>query len=301
MTRIIKNISLIMLCVNISYAQDDFSFDEDFSFEDDNPVTFNSTRVISGHSVEVLPPQTFEMRIEHRFGDIAGSNGGYQTMFGFDNVSDMRIALEYGVNEDLMLGFGRCKGTSQPYRSLLDGFVKYKVLSQAKEQAPVSLTAVGGASFTYQEASSDISSISHFPETTHRLSYYTQLNIARRFGKILSVCLMPTFVHRNYVAADDVNSLLSLGTAIRVRLSKKFFLLAEYYHCINEGDFRKNGYNNSLGLALEWSTFGHNFTINFTNSKGLGETQFIPYTFENWSDGQFRLGFCVSRQFAIKK
>jgi hypothetical protein len=48
---------------------------------------------------------------------------------------------------------------------------------------------------------------------------------------------------------------------------------------------------------LEWFTFGHNFTVNFTNSGGLGETQFIPYTTENWLKGQFRFGFCVARKF----
>ena len=301
MKTIIKSVFFLISIINLAQAQEDFDFDEDFNFDDENPVTFNSSRVISGHSVEVLPSRTFEMRIEHRFGDIAGSNGGYQTMFGFDNVSDMRIALEYGINENFMIGFGRCKGAGEPYRSLLDGFLKYKVLNQNNGEAPISLAAIGGASFTYQQASSDMSSVSHFPEAVHRLSYFIQLNIARRFGKLLSVSLMPTFVHRNYVAPLDVNSLLSLGSAFRVRLSKKFFLMMEYYHCFNDGEFRKNGFKNSLGVALEWATFGHNFTINFTNSKGLGETQFIPYTFEDWLNGQFRLGFCVSRQFSFNK
>jgi hypothetical protein len=280
-----------------SSGQDEFDFESDFEFDSEPLITFNSTRVISGHSVEVLPEKTFEMRIEHRFGDIAGDNGGVQTMFGFDNVSDMRIALEYGVTKNLMLGFGRCKGTGVPYRSLLDGFVKYRFLEQVKDSMPLSLTLIGGASFSYQKASSDISNVNHFPDAVHRFAYYTQLNLARRFGKLLSVSLMPTLVHRNYVADSDLNTLFTLGGAMRLRLSKKFFFLTEYYHCFNGNSFRQQGYQNSLGVALEWSTFGHNFTINFTNSKGLGETQFIPYTYEKWLDGQFRMGFCVSRQF----
>lgn len=277
------------------FCQDEFDFSDEFEIE--NPVTFNSTRIISGHSVEVLPEKTFEMRIEHRFGDIAGANGGVQTMFGFDNVSDMRIALEYGITKKLMIGFGRCKGTGAPYRSLLDGFVKYRLLEQVKDYAPVSIALSGGSSFSYQKASSDISGVNHFPKAIHRFAYYSQLNIARRFGKFLSVSLMPTMVHRNYVANTDLNTLFTLGGAMRLKLSKKFYLLTEYYHCFDGNAFRQDGYENSLGVALEWSTFGHNFTINFTNSKGLGETQFIPYTYEKWLDGQFRMGFCVSRQF----
>ena len=119
-----------------------FVFLAQFSFSQDEPVvleeeeeldyTFTGTRVINGHSVEMLPKKTWEFRIEHKFGDIAGTNGGVQTMFGFDNVTDMRIALEYGVTEKFMLGFGRCKGTGSPYRSLLDGFAKYNILKQKK-------------------------------------------------------------------------------------------------------------------------------------------------------------------------
>ena len=286
---------VFLLAANHITGQEEFDFSDDFEIED--PITFNSTRIISGHSVEVLPEKTFEMRIEHRFGDIAGLNGGFQTMFGFDNVSDMRIALEYGFTDKLMVGFGRCKGTGVPYRSLLDGFVKYRFLTQQKESMPISLALAGGASFSYQVASSDISGVNHFPKVVHRFAYFSQLNIARRFGKFLSLSLMPTIIHRNYVAADDQNTLFSLGGAMRLKLSKKFFLLTEYYHCFNSASSRQTDYQNSLGVALEWATFGHNFTINFTNSKGLGETQFIPYTYEKWMDGQFRMGFCVSRQF----
>lgn len=295
----LKTLFLFLITPYCFFSQDEFDFDTDFELED--VKTFNSTRIISGHSVETLPEKTFEMRIEHRFGDIAGENGGYQTLFGFDNVSDMRIALEYGITDKLMIGFGRSKGTSAPYSSLLDGFIKYRVLTQKEGGAPISISVGGGSTFTYREASMDMSDVAFFPKVSHRFCYYTQLNMAYQLKDVLSVAIMPTLVHRNYVSQNDVNELFSLGAAMRLKLSKKFFLLMEYYPCFNNKDYRQEKFYNSLGVALEWKTFGHNFTINFTNSKGLGETQFIPYTYENWLDGQFRLGFCVSRQFSIDK
>ncbi len=298
MNKLLFSFSFIALITSPILAQDDFDFD--IEYEEEEVKTFNSTRIISGHSVETLPAKTFEMRIEHRFGDIAGDEGGFQSMFGFDNLADMRIALEYGVNDKLMLGFGRSKGTSAPYRSVLDGFVKYAVLRQGEGGSPISLSVGGGATFSYAEASSDFSSVSHYPEAVHRLAYYSQVNVAYRLGDYLSLSLIPTLVHRNYVAQNDVNSLFSLGSAMRVKLTKKFNLLVEYFPCFYNSDFRQDVFLNSLGLAIEWKTFGHNFTINFTNSKGLGETQFIPYTYSNWLDGQFRLGFCVSRQFSFE-
>jgi hypothetical protein len=222
-------------------------------------------------------------------------------MFGFDNLSDMRIALEYGITKDLMVGFGRCKGTGMPYRSLLDGFVKYRYFRQNKKM-PISLAFIGGSTFTYMKSSSDESQISYFPKASHRLAYFAQTNIAHRFGDRLAVALMPTFVHRNYVAADDMNSIFSLGAAFRLKLNHVFAIIGEYYHVFNSENQRPAEiYKPSMALALEWQTFGHNFTINFTNSGGLGETQYIPYTFEDITKGQFRFGFCVGRKFVINE
>lgn len=258
--------------------------------------TFHSTRVINGHSIETLRKGVLEFRIEHRFGDIAGSNGGAQTMFGLDNSSDIRIAFEYGLTDKVLLGFGRSKGTGAPYRSLLDGFVKYRFLEQEVTGMPVSMAVIGTTSYTYMKASSDESEIAHFPLWQHRFAYSAQLNIARKFNDRLSISVMPTMVHRNYVAQDDVNTLFALGGALRLGLTGTTALLLEYYHCFNDENQRTLN-TNSFGIAFEWITFGHNFTVNLTNSKGFGETQFIPYTFEDWMKGQFRLGFCIGRKF----
>ena len=115
------------------------------------------------------------------------------------------------------------------------------------------------------------------------------------------MALMPTFVHSNYVASNDQNDLFALGAAMRLKLTGRFALIAEYYHAFASNGFRPNEtYKQSLAIALEWYTFGHSFTINITNAQGIGETQFIPYTTSDWLKGQFRLGFCVGRKFAFE-
>jgi hypothetical protein len=279
--------------VNIELNNDEMQDEPDTNRVED---TFYSTRIINGHSTETLRKGVMEFRVEHRFGDIAGDAGGVQTMFGFDNSSDIRIALEYGVTRDLMIGFGRSKGTGAPYKSLLDGFVKYKILAQNKIGSPVTISALTTLSFSYMKASSDISQVNAFPKWQHRLAYTAQLNIARKFNDRISLALIPTVVHRNYVAADDLNTLFSIGGAARFGINSKMAILLEYYQVVQSKDVRGTN-TNSFGIAFEWITFGHNFTINVTNSKGFGETQFIPYTFEKWSKGQFRLGFCIGRKF----
>ncbi|MBL4862041.1 MAG: hypothetical protein JKY09_03365 [Crocinitomicaceae bacterium] len=279
------------------YCQEDNELEEEYEYEyEESEETFNSTRIINGHTVETLYKGYLEFRIEHRFGDIAGSNGGSQTLYGFDNVADMRFGFEYGVTDKFMIGIGRSKGTNAPYRALFDGFMKYRLLTQKKGKMPLSMAVLGTSSYTYMNSISDENALTYFPKLSHRLAYASQLNIARKFGKRLSLAVMPTVVHRNYVNYDDINTLFSLGGGARFALSTTFALVVEYYHNFH-GDQVRTLNTNSLGVAIEWITFGHSFTINLTNSKGFGETQFIPYTYEFWQKGQFRLGFCISRTF----
>ncbi len=268
-------------------------------FEEDTKVenTFSSTRIINGHSVETLKKGTLEFRVEHRFGDIAGSEGGVQNFFGLDNSSDIRIAFEYGITDRLMVGLGRSKGINNPYRSLIDGIVKYRILHQEKGKMPLSMTVLGNANVTYMKASKDISEVSNFPKFAHRMSYATSLNVARKFGKRISLSVMPTYVWRNYVRNDEQNGLFSLGGAFNMLLGKRINVTLEYYQNM-EQRYIENTALNSLSVAVEWLTFGHAFKVYLTNSKGFGEVQYIPSTNSNWLKGEFRLGFCISRKYS---
>ncbi|NVK65316.1 MAG: hypothetical protein HWE22_12065 [Flavobacteriales bacterium] len=260
--------------------------------------TFTGTRVINGHSVETLKGRILEFRIEHRFGDIAGTNGGVQQFFGFDQAADIRFAFEYGLTDKWMIGLGRSKGTGSPYRSLVDGFTKYRILTQEKDGTPLSLAAMGSAVISYQQASDDLTQVISYPKFSHRMAYSAQIIAARKFGEKLSLQIMPTYVHRNLVTNDDSNGLFSLGGAINYKFNKTYGLIVEYYQNFNPAGLREN-MKNSLGVAFEWTTNGHNFKMNFTNSRGFGETQFIPYTTSDWLAGEFRFGFSISRKFKL--
>ena len=52
MKTIIKGVFFLISFINLAQGQDDFEFDEDFNFDEEVLLTFNATRVISGHSVE---------------------------------------------------------------------------------------------------------------------------------------------------------------------------------------------------------------------------------------------------------
>jgi hypothetical protein len=259
---------------------------------------FNTTRIINGHSNEVLGKGELEFRVEHKFGDLAGVNGGVSTFFGLDNAADIRVAFEYGLSDKIMVGLGRSKGYG-PCRGLLDGFLKVKLLSQTADNSmPVSLSALTSSTLVYTRAANDPSLIASYPEFAHRLAYASQVIVSRKFGELGSIAFMPTYTHRNFVAFNDQNGMFSLGIGGRIGFLKKFGLVTEYYHNFNQRDLRQD-FNNSLAVALEWVTFGHVFSIYVANAGGFGEQQFIPYTTGRWSQGQYRIGFAITRTFEI--
>lgn len=288
------------LAISLSAISQDAEFAELDAQMESQPEkvshTFETTRLVNGHTIETLKKNVLEFRVEHRFGDIAGPLGGVQTNFGIDNVADIRLAFEYGLTDRLMIGFGRSKGNSNPFRSLVDGLIKWRFIDQKQGSSPVSIAALGTYSFTYMKASKDSTQISHYPKFAHRLAYCSQINIARKFNDRFSLALMPTLIHQNYVEQDNQNTIFALGGGTRIGISKNLSLMLEYYHCMTSSTIRQNNFN-SLSLGLQFVTFGHDFTLYFTNASGLGETQFITNTISDWTKGQFRFGFAIGRKF----
>ena len=282
---------------NTIISQDDWDFEETPSSLVLD-ATFNDTRVVNGHSVEVLDAKTFDLRISHRFGDIAVPSSG-RTLYGLDNSTDIRIGFEYGINDNLMLGAGRSKGF--PCSEFWDGLIKYKLLSQ-NDKTPLSISLSSSIFITSRINSSDTTSLwcfkynteNKFQEFNHRISYFTQFILAHNLNNKLSIQLSGGFLHKNFVAFADQNSNLVIGAMTKFNVYKKISLVGEYYYVVRKDDI---GYVNPLAVSVEIKTFAHVFQLNFMNSKGIGEGQFIPYTSSKWLDGEFRFGFTISRHF----
>ncbi len=247
-------------------------------------ATFKSTRIVNGHSIETIGKNNLDFRISHRFGYL---NSGGNNLFGLDQAT-MRIGLDYGVTNRLMVGLGRSNTDKE-----FDGFVKYKLLRQStgKTAMPISLTYLGAMSHYTLKTTEDIS-------FTNRSAYVNQILIARKFSDAVSLQLSPTWVHINMVdKSTEDNNLYSLGMGGRVKISKRVALTADYFYQFNKLTGRKNSF--SLGVDIE--TGGHVFQLHFTNSLGMNEKAFITNTTGNWGDGDIHFGFNITRLFSLKK
>lgn len=301
---------LCLLIGSTAYAQTDLSdlFAEELKTDETVKYTFKTTRLVHAHTTKTVDKNELDFRITHRFEDIAGSAGGVGTLFGFDNVSDIRIAFEYGLTDDITLGFGRSKGGSGlGPKQVLDGFVKYRILKQTKNSMPITLTAIATTELATESKTENGEAINSFPKFSHRFAYVGQVIVARKFSEALSLMVMPTYLHRNYVVSGDENNNFAMGVGGRIKFNKRMAIIFDYFYNLSE--YRNNlraleedapiTYHNPFGIGLEIETGGHVFHLNFSNSTGIIESQFIPYTDRDWLDGAFRLGFNISRVFDV--
>jgi len=265
----------------------------DFENQENKVKLFLDTRGVNGHTVNTLEKKVLDFRITHRFGEI-GTPQSYRTLFGFDNSTDIRIALEYGITDDLMIGFGRCKGAG-PFLEYWDSFIKYNFYNSDNEKLKATLSTK--LFFTSMASSNDLTSITHFDKLSHRLSYHSELSLAYQLHKKVALQLGPGLLYRNLTNYEDDNLLFNLGSIAKIHLFKKVSLMLEHFWILNPNDYRSNKYTNPFGIGFEINTFAHVFQLNFMNSKGLGEGQFIPYSLSKWSNGEFRFGFTIARKF----
>ena len=252
--------------------------------------TFKDTRVINSHTVETVPNRKLDFRIGHRFGNI---NGGWESLYGLENATDVLFSFEYGVSDDLTVGLSRTKGAGL-LRALVNPSIKYRILRQKESGTPLSVTLTGVSSISTSKSNELEGSLGNFDKFAHRVSYTAQALIARKFADRFSLQIMPGYTHRNQVDFDDVNGIFSVGAATRIQINKVFGIIADVTLPIAD---RPDGFYTPFGIGLEMETGGHIFQVNFTNATGIIENDYIPYTTSQWSENEFRLGFTISRLF----
>ena len=246
---------------------------------------------------------------------MAAKGTGYHTLFGFDQAEDILLAFDYGLSDRWGIGVGRSKGNG-PIRELWFGETKYKLISQSSV-SPFAATFVGNLSFSTMKAD-PFTLAADKPlngNAAHPFSYLSQVVVARRFSKILTLSAAPTFLWRNYVATNDANGLVFLPITARVSVSNRSSIVLEYAPMLGATgtQYRGNGpvfYANSrkaatryftpIHIGYEIETGGHVFMLNITNTPSMLENDFLAYNARDIAKGQFRLGFTILRFFQLR-
>lgn len=282
------------------------SFAQTNSKKDTTDQGWNYSRLISMPTTKVLAPHTMDFYFMHRLGNVGkASNGGFQTLYGFDVASDILIGFDFAVTRNFTVGVSRSKDQELV---AVDG--KYLLLSQ-KGYSPVSISIYEEMGVIPQAAATFYATSDPAvpQDIADRFIYLSQLILSRKFSDRLSLEVVPSLSFRNHIfdainynnATYDENFIPAIGVGGRFMVSKKMAIVADYYYIISQYrmDNPYQNYYNSLSVGIELKTGGHVFEINFSNNTGLNPTNFLPYQTDTWTKGGFKLGFTISRLFNL--
>lgn len=260
-------------------------------------AAFKSTRLILTPTSETMRKKNLNFMVVHRFGDVAGKDGGSRTLWGLDNSSDIYIGFEYGLSDKLDISFGRSK-----FEQLLDLGFKYKVLEQKGDGSmPFALTVIAQMGLKPYEVSTNV-----FDDYTNRLSYFYQAVFSRKFSSRFSLVAVPSFLRNNlpfpYLEGNEKN-IFSVSVAGRLKVTKRMGIVADYVHPFSS--FRKDSKSPEFyapsAIGIEVETGGHVFTVNLANAQAISPINYIADTESKWTKGQYRIGFTITRVFSFGK
>ena len=238
---------------------------------------FESTSLIESQTNRVYSKGTIEMIMNHRFGLVTGTND----MIGIWAPANIRIAVNYSITGRITVGFGTTKDSR-----LQDFSLKGAVLRQTVDgKMPVSITYYGNAAVSALPKE-------NFYHTSDRWSFYNQLIIAKRFSKVFSLQLAPSYSHYNVVDAPMRNDLFAIEFGGRVKVTSDMSILLDVNQPItSQQKIPKSGFS----IGTEFSTVGHSFQIFVSNYSGIINQQSNMFNQNDFFDGDFVIGFNISR------
>ena len=189
---------LLTIPVFTCYAQDE---------EPDNrPIRapFGSISLIDNQTTVNLFKGGLNMTISHRFSEIKEISN----LFGIYGSANTRLALDYGVTDKIMVGFG----TTRDYQ-LQDLEWKVSLLQQTRSGSmPVSLSYYGNTVIDGRNKEDNFGPEENY-NFMHRMSYLTQLIVSRNFSGKYSFQMIPTFAWYNGIpdGYNNINAGLSFG------------------------------------------------------------------------------------------
>ena len=240
------------------------------------PRTFHDSALVNLPTPDPIGRRSLEFRILHRFKAPARDAGSHD-FYGLDSDAWVSIGLAYGLADTVEVGLRRTN-----LQHDVEAYSKWVPIRQRPGGAPLSLALRG--------------SYSNLRETigVNRNRYGAQAVLARRFGDHLSLMLVPTYVTRtNYVDEIDARGTGAVGVGGEWRLNTRMAVTGEWIAQLS--GVRNDFQSGSIGFSI--ATARHAFHVFATNTAGAQTDLYVTGGDVKLRDGDFRLGFNISRTF----
>jgi hypothetical protein len=261
--------------------------------EKSKPVrfTFGTGILIDNQTVATPYKGGIELNIHHRFSLIEN----YHNLFGIYGAANTRLGLNYGITDRLMIG----AGTTKDYK-LQDIQWKYLILQQTEDNSmPVSVSYYGNIVIDLQKKEA-FGPVERYRDI-HRMSYFTQLIVARKFNEMFSFQVAPSVLYFNAVpqysngsSYKNLNFGLSAGAKATVFGSHSVIL--EYDQLLTKQDLDEQPKPN-LSLGWEIGTATHTFQIFAANYSQIINQRNLLFSTNNFTKGEYLIGFNITVRF----
>jgi hypothetical protein len=250
-------------------------------------ATFETAILIDNQTVVSPYKGGMEFEIHHRFGTV---KNGITDIFGIYASSNIRLGLNYGITDKLMLGFGSTKD----YK-LQDLQWKYAILKQTQSgKVPVSVSYYGNMVLDAR-AKDAFGSAATYKEM-HRLSYFTQIIVARKFNEKFSFQVAPSFFYYNAVPTGYKNMNIGIHAGGRAKIIGYNSLIVEYDQLLTKQDIAVQPKPN-LSFGYEIGTGTHAFQIFVANYSGIINQRNFLFNTNDFAKGGFLVGFNITARF----
>lgn len=254
-------------------------------------LTFGTGILIENQTVATPYKGGIELEIHHRFSIIENIHN----LYGIYGSANTRIGLNYGITNKLMVGLG----TTKDYQ-LQDVQMKYLLLQQTEDNKipfSVSFYANMVADLRKEEVFGPADSY----RDIHRLSYFSQLIVAHKINKMISVQVAPSMAYFNSVprTSDTTgykNMNFGLSAGLRANLFGAHSLILEYDQLLTRQELDVQPKPN-FAFGWEIGTGSHTFQIFATNYNQIISQRNLVFNTNYFRGGGYLIGFNITVRF----
>jgi hypothetical protein len=238
---------------------------------------FHSPHVFNLPTTETLQAGDLEFEISHRF--FPTINSGFEDFWGLDGPVFNRLALGYGITDKTDFTIGRSNLNDN-----VDFRLKREMFEFSHDLLPSELALAGGLAWNTDVFDRDTYDSKNF-------QYYGQLVINTLYKEVLGIGLVPSYLYNSDIFSDETKYSFTSAVYLQYYFMKNWSLVYEW-------NFLISGYRsdyNPVSIGVEIETGGHFFKILLSNSSDLNPSQYLTGADLNVAEGDWRLGFMITR------
>ncbi len=246
--------------------------------------TFEGGMLIENPTIENPDKGGIQFIINHRFGSMINS---WDDIFGIYAPSNIYMGVNYGILDNLSIGFATEKNNK-----LQEFHLKWNILNQHRANgSPVAITYYGNFAIDARKEETFGSEY----KFSDRLSYFSQIIIARKFSDRISFQIAPSYTHFNSVDTTMEHDAIGIAAGGRVKIWNDNSFIIDYSYPIPVKNFPDPDLEPkpNLGLGIEFTTGTHVFQVFATNSSQLVSQKNYLYNKNKFNKEGILLGFNI--------